>query len=541
VFDGLRRIVARSGQRRRLARYVALGVGLPLVVAAPALAAFIATDTNAANSFNANGTFPAFYHPRVISQTPWLYHEMDDVTGNTATDSSGNARNGTYSASTGSGTIASTAGATTGDGDTAVTLGGATANNGTAGTGVCGYAVSDGLLATTSTYTVEVWFKTANNTGGMLVDSGWYTTPSGFSPTNGVDRYVYLRSDSHVEFGTGTGTHAVASPFAMDDGAWHLVDATSSNGSIDLYIDGASVGTATASNPTSNGNWRVGCDDTTALPMPPIDNGFNGSIDDVAIYPGALSAAQVTAHWNARTTATYASTITADAPTLYWRLDSPTPDGRVSDTSSNANIGHYFNMAAGGSVTLGAGGALVHAQASSTAATYSRALGVNPLSQNVATTYAATEEVWFKTAAGYNQGGAILALADTPSGAPSVFERIIWMDNTGLIHFGVNSGGTLKVLNTASAYDDGAWHLVDASLGASGEKLYIDGTLVASDATVTTGQADATAYWRWGYSAFGFWSPQPTSFFFNGSLDEIAVYNAQLTDAAVAADFAANY
>lgn len=537
------RCLAWQGQprRRRLVHFVVLGIVLPLVLAAPALAAFSGTDTNAANSFTANGTFPTFYHPHVISQTPWLYHEMDDASGNTATDSSGNSRSGSYSASTGSGTLASTTGATTGDGDTAVTFGGATANNGTAGTGVCGYAVSDNLLGKSATYTIEVWFKTTSSTGGMLVDSGWYSTDSGFSPANQVDRYVYLRSDNHVEFGNASGSNAVSSPTALNDGSWHLVDAVSNNGQLNLYIDGTSVASSIGNKPAYNGNWRVGCDDTTSLPMPPADNGFNGSIDDVAVYTTTLSSTQVTNHWSARTSSSYSTTITGDAPQLYWRLDNAAPNARLTDTSGSGNIAHYYNVNSNGSVTLGASGALLNAQSTSKAATYSLALGVNLTSQNVATSYAATEELWFKTAVGYNQGGAILALADTPSGAPATFERMIWMDDSGLIHFGVNDNNTLKVLNTASAYNDGNWHMVDASLGAAGEKLYIDGTLVASDATVTAGQADSTAYWRWGYCPFGFFAPQPTSFYFSGSLDEIAVYNSQLTDAAVSANYSANY
>ena len=172
-----------ASRRRTLIGCVAVALVLGAFRLSPAWAAWTATDTNAANSFNANGSFPALYHPQIISDGPWFYHEMDDASGNTATDSSGNGRAGTYSASTGSGTLTSAPGATTGDGDTALTFGGATANNGTAGTGVCGYAVSDVALATSTTFTIEAWFRTANPTGGMIVNSGWYTTQSGFTPT----------------------------------------------------------------------------------------------------------------------------------------------------------------------------------------------------------------------------------------------------------------------------------------------------------------------------------------------------------------------
>jgi hypothetical protein len=508
-------------------------------------AVFVATTTNSSNSMTANGAFPTYYHSKVIANSPFFYHEMDDASGNTATDSSGSSRSGTYAVSTGSRTFATATGATTGDSNGAITLGGGTSSGGLPAAGVCGYAVSDSTIATGTTFTIEFWFKAGAATGGMLVNSGGYMSTSGYTGAASVDRWVYLNSSNHVEFGFGGGANDIESSNAYTNATntgWHLVDAVSNAGSSTLYIDGASVGTGSGDTASHNNqSWRVGCDDTNNLNLTPTNNAFNGSLDDVAIYTTALSSARVTAHWNARTAATYSTTITGDNPTLYWRLDDTTAKLQLTDTSGNSHTGHYMGIATGGSATLAASGALLNAQSSSTAATYSSAWGVNGTSQNVATSYAATQEAWFKTTNGYANGGTILALCNTNSIFAGSYERLLWMDNNGKINFGAFPSGTVKVISTASSYNDGNWHMVDASLGAAGQKLYIDGSLVASDVTVTAGQADSTAYWRWGWSPYNLWVPIPKSFYFNGTLDEIAVYNTQQSDATVLATYNANY
>ncbi len=83
--------------------------------------------------------------------------------------------------------------------------------------------------------------------------------------------------------------------------------------------------------------------------------------------------------------------------------------------------------------------------------------------------------------------------------------------------------------------------MVDASLGAAGQKLYIDGALIASTVGVTTGLADTTAYWRWGYTPLSNWTPTPGSYYIIGSLDEISIYNSQLADATILTDYNSNY
>jgi hypothetical protein len=59
---------------------------------------------------------------------------------------------------------------------------------------------------------------------------------------------------------------------------------------------------------------------------------------------------------------------------------------------------------------------------------------------------------------------------------------MIYMANSGQIYFGV---GANKTIYSPHDYNDGNWHLIDATFGAGGMALYVDGALVASNSTVT--------------------------------------------------------
>ena len=79
----------------------------------------------------------------------------------------------------------------------------------------------------------------------------------------------------------------------LGDGNWHLVTATlTAGGAAALYIDGASVGTASGMNPgaTDTGSLYIGRDGS---------NYFNGAVDDVRMYSRPLIAAEIAALHNA--------------------------------------------------------------------------------------------------------------------------------------------------------------------------------------------------------------------------------------------------
>ena len=66
-----------------------------------------------------------------------------------------------------------------------------------------------------------------------------------------------------------------------------------------LYVDGQQVAARADTTYAGDiyGYWRVGGDNLGGWPNQPTNSSFTGDIDDVSIYPTALTAAQVTAQW----------------------------------------------------------------------------------------------------------------------------------------------------------------------------------------------------------------------------------------------------
>ncbi len=165
--------------------------------------------------------------------------------------------------------------------------------------GFGGYADGSASAATQTatagpqTFTVEAWFRTTSTAGGGVVDFGDARTQTSAAS----DRTVYLDAAGAVHFGVWPGTSVVLSSRAgLDDGTWHLVDASVSAAGVSLSVDGTQVDSRTdvTSAQDSNGYWRIGGDTSWSG-----EAFLNGSIADVAVYPTALTVGQIANHWHA--------------------------------------------------------------------------------------------------------------------------------------------------------------------------------------------------------------------------------------------------
>jgi hypothetical protein len=90
---------------------------------------------------------------------------------------------------------------------------------------------------------------------------------------------------------------SVVSPLTYNNGNWHHVvfTRTKTGGALALYVDGASVGTATGS--------QVSLTATANINFGRLATGiqyYAGSLDEIAIYTTVLTGPTVTAHYNAR-------------------------------------------------------------------------------------------------------------------------------------------------------------------------------------------------------------------------------------------------
>ncbi len=224
----------------------------------------------------------------------------------------------------------------------------------------------------------------------------------------------------------------------------------------------------------------------------------------------------------ASTTVAYPSAVLDDDPAVYWRLD----DAAGAATAVSGPVPTY-----GAGVTRRVAGPLATVEPGDRAAnTSGNDSGTIASSTSFGPASTFTAEVWFKANPGTT--GKLFGFGNAQTGQSGNYDRHVYLRPDGRLTFGVYPGGIATVSSPAS-YTDGQWHLATASLGAGGMRLYVDGRRVASDASVTSAQA-YSGYWRLGGDNLNAWPDAGSSPWFNGGLDEFAVYPTQLTDARIA-------
>ncbi|MDI5964409.1 LamG domain-containing protein [Streptantibioticus silvisoli] len=466
-----------------------------------------------------SGTATSGYAARVVSDGANLYWRYDEPSGGFIGDSAGE-HNGTFN---GGGTYRDGTGALTGDPSYPLGLNGST-----------GFVATAAAQPTPSQYSVETWFKTTTRSGGLLV--GFGNSPTAASSS--YDKHVYMTNSGQLVFGVYSGgTQTVTSPAAYNDGAWHHVVATQGADGMALYVDGLRVGrnAAVTTSQQYTGYWHVGGDSLGSWPNQPSSAFFQGDVDETAVYPSVLSAAQVAAHYDLGSGASvapgpsdpYGKAVYGDAPDSYWRLDESS-GYTAADASGNDNTGVYGLDVARGTASAVAG-------TTDTAATLDGNF-FSIVSSATATAAPAvySTELWFRTTG--TQGGKLIGFGDSQNGMSGTFDRHVYMTNDGHLVFGVRNAEADTVTSPA-AYNDGAWHYLVATQGADGMKLYVDGAAVASNGV--SANRSYTGYWRVGGDNLSGWPQAPTGDFFRGGVDEAAVYSTELTAAQVAAHYAA--
>ena len=160
-----------------------------------------------------------------------------------------------------------------------------------------GIVAENSTQATTPSFSIESWIKTTSTSGGKIVGYG----DSNSTDSSSYDRHVYMDDAGHIFFGVyPNAVRTVRSAGTYNNGSWHhIVASLSSTSGMALYVDGKKVGSdaSTTSAQDYTGYWRIGGDNINGWDNQPTSNKIAGDIDDVAIYPSALSLAQVQKHY----------------------------------------------------------------------------------------------------------------------------------------------------------------------------------------------------------------------------------------------------
>lgn len=269
-------------------------------------------------SVNTSGPYPT----AVLSNSPVAYYRLGDQN-STATDSSGNGRNGTYSG-LGASLTQGTAGLITNDTTTSTT------DNGN-GAGVVNVS-RNAAFESTSKVTVEAWVKLSGNT------SGWQTLVQYGNRSNSFRGYALNYDGPHGAFAfkiaasVGSGPSTTVEPtsgvgFHPEVGTVYYLAGTYDGATIRLYVNGqlsasaALAGSISYAPPVKAMGLTIFEDIGGASPT-------SGALQEIAFYNTTLSASTIANHYAQGTGTTPPSSSPSPSPPP---TPAPSPTPAYSD------------------------------------------------------------------------------------------------------------------------------------------------------------------------------------------------------------------
>jgi PKD repeat protein len=239
------------------------------------------SDTKTRTDYISVTEAPVSYRSLVLADGPVSYWRLGEPGGGTAADSAG-----TNTGSVRGGVVLGAPGALIGDPDTSMSF-----------DGTSGYVSvpNSANLNLTGDLTVEAWVQP----GALDGKTRAFIHKGG---TGGYPTYQYRigLTSGNLWRGTvyvGSSNITVTAPGTPSTVGWTHLVMTRSGSTLKLYVNGAAVATATASGVlnTSTGMLAIGRTGAVSVDY------FKGSIDEVAVYPTALSAATIAEHYRVGT------------------------------------------------------------------------------------------------------------------------------------------------------------------------------------------------------------------------------------------------
>ena len=361
----------------------------------------------------------------------------------------------------------------------------------------------------------------------------WYTSDyppsdnSGVAVQDGFANGGSAPSNLNMAVGGGTG-YSQSSPQWATGSGLHHVAVTIDSAALTWYTDGQVVATAGGLASLAMG----------PAPLQIKQGGQPALFAQQAMYSGALSSARVAAHFQAgmptpaAPTNAFASAVLALTPSHYWPASDPTA-AQIFDYAPGGFNPAYGQGAPSADIGVaattagpfpGVGAMAFTASASGWMAT--------PRSIDNPTVYSIMAAFETTTSA-----GVLIELMgnqwDASNAGGGDYDRMLYIDSTGLLRFGAFNGSTTTVASP-SAVTDGAQHLAIATMSSvSGMTLYLDGAAVGTN-TNTTSQA-YTGWWKLGGVTTNAWPNGSNPDYLDGTASQFAAWNSTaLTSADVA-------
>ncbi len=441
---------------------------------------------------------------------------------------------------------------------------------------------------------VSLWFWTTTANGVLfsyqkdpLSDS---TTTAGYTPA------LYIGSDGKLNAQFWDNALApMTSSAAVDDGTWHQVVLTAAGDTQALYLDGQQIGSKSGTLTVTGqqygylgagflgGAWpdESHYQQNGAEGYPTY---YRGYLSDAALWNRPLTAAEVAAMYQAGTHAAgLLATVTRPSGNIYaqvsydpltgratsvtddnggtWGIGSPTVSGSSQVYVASvlgAQPQDYWRLADSGTTDA------VDQVLGGTAAYSDVTQGVTggPFSDTTVDSFNGTGSyialpdtdrndtgpssigLWFKTTGADEVLDSTQNYALTAGANGCCFIPSLYVGSDGKLNAGFYNG-SVSVITSQSAVNDGQWHFAVLATGTDTESLYLDGQLEGSASGALSGIPGQTYTAVGGGYLSSDWpdtslSSTPTVAWFAGDLAEVAWYPSQLTAAQVTAQWDAS-
>ncbi|MFK8907391.1 LamG-like jellyroll fold domain-containing protein [Streptomyces sp. YS-3] len=445
--------------------------------------------------------------------------------------------------------------------------------------------------ATPSYASVSLWFKTSQ-AGGVLFYYGDkpLSDPDPVGTTTHNTPAVYVGTDGklHGCFASSPGCNTtIVSAAAVNDNKWHQAVLTGAATTMSLYLDGVAQGTKTGTiNDWAQPYLTLGAGvNTDGWPnmnaADPLGH-FSGQLAEAAIYSEPLSQDVITAQYQAATrpagllnkittpngkvqsavtystaddtvsqavdgdggtwklnpatvtgsSQVYRSSVMGAAPSGYWRLDD------VQGAAQAANEVHT-GLGTYNTVTQGAEGPFGPDDATAVDFDGSTSFAELPYAPLHRSGNRAIE-LWFRTA----KPGVIAAdqarTPNDPAGVGGSYSPLMYVGADGKLrgHWWSASGSGTTDFGSKATVTDNAWHHAVLSASGTTQTLYLDGEKQA-DYTGAAGDQTTTRTFIGAGFTKGWISSASDVGHFDGSIAEVAFYDAPLSEDEAARHYAA--
>jgi len=465
------------------------------------------------------------YETAIRSAAPAAYYRLDD-SGQSAVDSSGFGLTGTYGAGVTHPSTGLLAVETT---DAAALF-----NGGANAPASLVTVPTSPLLQPAASVSVEAWVQQHVPNPGQTNDLVAYgSSLSGLSytlqvlPNGTIGAFVTTSSGYGLTLGKSV----------LRPGRAYLVDMVYTGSALSIYIDGrldasspASGTLAYFSSSPPNG-LALGAAFGTTRPV------FSGTLDEVAIYPAALSAATIGAHWTAGSgnavapaAPAYVGAVRSDSPVAFYRLsDAKGPAVDLAPDPVDAPYGVDVARDVAGilptDVTNNAAAFPGGPSRPATSITTKRQAKFE-VPQTVSV------ETWVDVTQSSTGTIDLVSYGPEGLGQPYTLQLLpsgtVCFFTTTTSGYGLVVGGTSLTLNVP--------HLLEGTYDGTTMSVYVDGRLDGSAAaTGALNYAAETA--QWGLSIGTAYDTYRQTF--SGVLSDVAIYGSALTPARIAAHWSA--